>query len=358
MVRLFIVLAFLLATRYCDAAEQKSSNPPAALQWIEFPDSRFKLNGLPWFSENAPELWRLPKTARTRVPAGVWNRAVAPDGGRIRFVANTSRLAIRVQLVGNSGKPCYFDAFTNGISAGSGKVSGTNKVDLGLFESRESSTKEITIYLPNNHEVRVIAIGVDQDTVFKEPKPFSLPHPIVCYGSSVLQGTGATHPSMTYPAGIARRLNSDFVNLGFGGAGKAEPEVVELVSKVKASCYLFDLGKSYGPQGIEPYARMLKMIRTAHPTVPIFCITPIYSTKEASDPDYKKKSDELRAWMRQAVVNLQRSGDHYIFPVEGLDLIGPAEAALFADPLHPNDKGNEHISKRLAPIMREILLPL
>src|SRR5690606_10341165 len=152
----------------------------------------------------------------------------------------------------------------------------TEELELVLFENRTRTKKVVTIYLPNNHPVQISAIGLDRGAVIEEPKPFGIKLPIACYGSSVLQGTGADHQSMTYPAIVARKLNCDFVNLGFGGAGKAEPAVVQLVNEIEALCYIFDLGKSYGDQSIEPYARMLKAIRARHPHTPVICITPIY----------------------------------------------------------------------------------
>lgn len=228
-------------------------------------------------------------------------------------------------------------------------------MDLILFKKLDRKQRDITIYLPNNQEVRVMAIGLDPDAELKPARTFALPSPVVCYGSSVLQGTGAKHPATTYPAALARRLNLDFVNLGFGGAGKAEPEVVQLVASLDACCYIFDLGKSYGNPQIEPYARMLAAIRTTHPTVPIFCVTPIYSTKEVNEPEYLERSEKLRTLMRQAATDRQKAGDKHIFVVEGLDLFGKADEDAFNDPLHPNDEGNERMAKRLAPIVEKVL---
>src|ERR1017187_6659562 len=152
-------------------------------------------------------------------------------------------------------------AFSNGEYAGSVSVEGTQRVDLVLFEHKEHAWKDVTIYLPHNHEVRVFAVGLDSEAELRAPPAFALSRPIVCYGSSVLQGTGAAHPARTYPAATARRLNLDFVNLGFGGAGKGEVEVVALVNQLDACCYLFDLGKSYGAPTPERYNRMLDTIR-------------------------------------------------------------------------------------------------
>lgn len=326
------------------------------MKWIPFPHPQLELRGLPWYQENAPELWRLPKKNRSEIPNGAWNRAVAPDGGRIRFSSSTSRLAIRIEIAHAQKKPSVFDAYIDDQFAGSARATGPKTVELVLFEGRKREPKNITLYLPNNSEVRVLAVGVDAEADLKPAPGFALKAPIVCYGSSVLQGTGSDHPAKTYPAVLARRLNLDFVNLGFGGAGKAEPAVVALVNQLDASCYIFDLGKSYGNQTKEPFVQMLATIRAAHPTVPIFCVTPIYSTKEIDEKEYREKSINLRNMMRAAAVARRNAGDKYTFVVEGLELFGPADKALFRDPQHPNDEGNELMGQRLVPIVKKEVL--
>jgi hypothetical protein len=327
----------------------------ATLRWLPFPGPQLELRGLPWFQENAPELWRLPQSARSKIPAGVWNRAVAADGARLRFTSTTSRLAIRVQTTPNQAKPCFIDAYSDTEYAGSARVLGAQPAEFMLCERQDRGRKNITAYLPNNHALRVLAVGIDADAEVQPPPAFAARAPVVCYGSSVLQGTGAAHPAKTYPAAMARRLNLDFVNLGFGGAGKAEPAVVALVNQLDASCFIFDLGKSYGNQEKEPYARMLATIRAAHPTVPILCVTPIYSSNEAIDPAYLEKSVRLRNLMREAAVERRQAGDPFTFVVEGLELFGPADRKLLRDPQHPNDEGNELIAERLAPIVAKMV---
>lgn len=338
----------------------RSADLPAAaggaIDWIAFPSPQLELRGLPWFDENAPELWRLPRSAQQRVPARVWSRAVAPGGGRIRFSSTTSRLSIRVEVVQAQKKLAYFDAYVDGEPAGSAGATGPKTAEIVLFSGRDRRPKQITIYLPHTSEVRVSAVGLDAGASLGPAAAFALPAPLVCYGSSVLQGTGSDHPAKTYPAVLARRLNLDFVNLGFGGAGKAEPEVVALVNRPAVSGFLFDLGKSYGAQPKEVFARMLADIRAVHPTVPIFCITPIYATREAREPAYEKLSEDLRTLMRTAAVERQAAGDRHLHVIEGLDLFGPADQALFKDPLHPNDEGNVRMGERLAERLRDVLV--
>jgi hypothetical protein len=353
---LISLAASLLAPPGMNAAAPPPSDKATDIKWIALPDARLEIRGLPWLEENAPDLWRLPGSAKTKVPTAVWNRAVAPDGGRIRLSCNSTLLALRVQAVTEHQRKCLFDAFVNGDYAGSVSAAGTQSVDLVMFEHTERAWKDITIYLPHTLEARVFAVGLDSDAELRSPPAFALNRPMVCYGSSVLQGSGAAHPGRTYPAAVARRLNLDFVNLGFGGAGKGETEVVALVNQLDACCYLFDLGKSYGVPTPERYNRMLDAIRASHPAVPIFCVTPIYSTKEENEPDYKKRSEDLRNLMRQAATERRQAGDKLMFVVEGLDLFGKADQALFTDPQHPNDAGNERMAERLAPVLEKVVL--
>jgi len=357
----FVFLGVLVTSAFAaekaPADNAKPSAPTAGeVRWLPFPGPQLELRGLPWFKENAPELWRLPQSARSQIPLGVWNRAVASDGGRIRLSSTTSRLVIRVQTVPAQTKPCFIDTYINGDYVDSAKALGAQPTELLLFEGKGRGQKNITLYLPNNHQIRVLAVGVDADAELRPPPAFAVKSPIVCYGSSVLQGTGAAHPSKTYPAALARRLNLDFVNLGFGGAGKAEPAVVDLVNQLDASCYIFDLGKSYGNQPKEPYARMLATIRAAHPNVPILCVTPIYSTNEPKDPAYLEKSVRLRTMMREAAMERRMAGDKFTFVVEGLELFGEADKKLFRDPQHPNDEGNELIAQRLVSMVEKVVL--
>ena len=325
------------------------------LRWITFPDPALALSGLPWFSVNAPELWRFPLGAKDRIPSAVWTRAVAPDGGRIRFSSTTTRLMLRVQTMPKQIRPCFIDVYIDNVFAGSARVLGTRPTEFELFAGRERAMKNITLYLPNNHEVRVHAVGLDVEAPLQPPSAFAVKAPVVCYGSSVLQGTGAAHPGQTYPAALARALQLDFVNLGFGGAGKAEAAVVELVNQLDASCFILDLGKSYGDQDREAYVRMLAALRAGHPRAPILCVTPIYSSKEPNEPPYREKSERLRAMMREAALARRQAGDALTLVVEGLELFGPGDAALLHDPQHPNDEGNALIARRLAPVVRRAL---
>src|ERR1051326_9008683 len=67
------------------------------MEWINFPDPRLPVFGLPWFTETSPELWRLPARLKERVPPAVWGLSQSPSGGRIRFATDSPSVGIRLR---------------------------------------------------------------------------------------------------------------------------------------------------------------------------------------------------------------------------------------------------------------------
>jgi hypothetical protein len=203
--------------------------------------------------------------------------------------------------------------------------------------------------------VTAVAIGVDASAEVGAPAPFAHKLPIVFYGSSIAQGASASRPGMSYEAILARRLNLDYVNLGFSGSGKAEPEVVDLVRRVQACCYVFDLGKSYRTQPAEVYIQMLHRVREARADVPLVSITPIFSTREFYDGGYAELSRHVRDVVTDATRQLIDAGDGDLHLVNGLDLLGPADADAYQEGVHPTDLGFVRIADRLEPLLRRLL---
>jgi len=362
-----------VADRVVDAAAAKgrSVRPAAkkkirgrAMKWINFPDDSLALSGLPWFQQNAPRLWRFPVDGADKLPDRVRKLMRYPDGGRIRFASNTSELKLRVtaphvQSMGNmSPFGCRgFDAYVAGTYWCSATVGSTGVQELTFFQGASRELKQITIYLPTFQDVTVLAIGLAGDANIGPPTPYAIDRPVVFYGSSIAQGASACRPGMTYEAILARRLDLDFVNLGFSGAGRAEPEVVDLIAQIDACCFVFDLGKSYRMQPEQVYGAMLDTIRAAHPSTPMICLTPIFSTREFYDASYTELSRYTRDVMRRAATKRMEAGDKALYLVEGLDLLGQSDADAFHEGVHPTDLGFMQIADRLEPMLRSALFP-
>jgi hypothetical protein len=200
----------------------------------------------------------------------------------------------------------------------------------------------------------IIAVGVDGEARLEKARSFAVASPVVYYGTSITQGGCASRPGMSYQAILGRMLNIDFVNLGFSGNGKGEPEVAEAVSQIDASCFVLDFAQNNGTVVSlrEVYGPFLDRLRKAHPETPILAITPIFSTREASGAS---QNEGMREHIRQVVSQRIGAGDRNLQVVEGTDLLGPSRSDGLVDGTHPNDLGFQWMAEGLAPRLRRVL---
>jgi lysophospholipase L1-like esterase len=332
-----------------------------AIFWREFPNSNFLVNGLPFWQENLPDFFRLPKSLQNKVRKPVWNLSKSPSGGRIRFRSNCTTLAIKLQYPHLSNMKnmhtfgqCGVDLYINNTYIRTAVPTDSTYIRFVFFENQKAEMRNITLYLPLYMGVKIIAIGVNPKAIFDKPMPFATEKPVVYYGSSITQGGCASHPGMSYQAIISRNLNIDFVNQGYSGNGMGEPEIAEVITQIDASCYVLDFGvnlpsadslaKVYGP--------FLNILRTKRPKVPIIAITPIYNTHEFWEPN---KATFMRDVIRKEIASSRMKGAKNILLVEGLELLGPDYADAFVDGVHPNDLGFLAMAERLQPYLARML---
>jgi lysophospholipase L1-like esterase len=201
----------------------------------------------------------------------------------------------------------------------------------------------------------VLGIGLDADAVIEAPKAFAVAKPIVFYGTSITQGGCASRSGMSYQAILGRKLNLDFVNLGFSGNGLGEPELAQAVASIDASYYVLDLAQNNPTVESlkQNYAPFIETIRSKHPETPILVITPIYAAHEATTPD--AKLDGMRVLIREVVAQRIAAGDRNIQIVEGTDLLGPTRGDGLVDGTHPNDLGFEWMAEGLSARISNVL---
>jgi len=325
------------------------------MRWQHFPCDPLECSGLPWMDENAPDLWRLPRRLADALPVGVLRQARFASGASLRLRADTSELRLRVRRPSES-PASGLDVYVNGQFWSTARVPEGGETEVVCFAGASRKRKDTAVYLPLRCELQILAYGIDDDAVCEPSRSFAGEKPLVLYGSSIAQGIGASRPGMAYAAILGRSLDSEYVNLGFGGAGKAEAEVVSLVSEVEACCYVLDLGKSYGHQAAEPYTAMLGTLRQDHPGIPIVCITPIFASLELYSSEYVELSRHTRAVVRESIAARIAQGDNLLFLVEGEGLLSSQDSdALSGDALHPNDLGHSLIAQRVRPAVEAAL---
>lgn len=334
------------------------------MQWIGFPEERFTVSGLPWWRETAPKLIRLPRRYEGRVRPPVWSLAQSPSGARIRFATDATALGIRAHFphlghmnnmprVGQLGVDLYVDGrywrplFPSGDDP---------DLEAVAFGGRPAKRREICLYLGLYAPVEIRAIGLSEGASIEPPAPFAVDRPVAYYGSSITQGGCASRAGMSYQAIVSRALNVDFVNLGFSGNGRGEPELAEAMAEIDASCYVIDFAVNCPTleECRERYAPFLARIREERPETPILCVTPIFSTNEVLNPE-SAKQEPMREIVRAAVAERVAAGDRKIRLVEGCALLGPDDREGLIDQTHPNDIGFLSMARGLQPHLKAAL---
>jgi len=334
------------------------------IRWISFPDSSFELNGLAWFDENTPDLFRLPKRLQEIVRGPVWDLAQSTSGALVRFKSDCSLLAIRyanlrmsgmknMHVFGQSG----VDLYTDNTYIGTAIHGERTDVEHVYFKEASPEDREHVLYLPLYNGLRVEAIGVNSSATIKKASPFAVPKPVVFYGTSITQGGCASRAGMSYQAILCRNLNLGHINLGFSGNGKGEKEVADAVAEIEASCFVLDfMANNKDWETLEEvYEPFVRIIREKHPETPIILVTRIYAARESSllgGHDFiEAKRDVIRRTYKQLIA----AGDKNLSLVEGYSLLGPNDVDGLVDGSHPNDLGFQLMADRFAPIIVKTL---
>jgi lysophospholipase L1-like esterase len=359
--RLPLVLFLISAISQLTAQQQQQS-----LRWLQLPNPQVEVDGLPWYRENGGELSRLPMMLKNSFRKPVWDLAQSPSGARLRFRTNSSTLAIRLEYphppnmtnmhaFGQTGADLYIDGVYRNTAIAAKDSKPGQVQEHSFYKDEPRVERQITLYLPLYTPVKIVGLGLDTDARIDSAEPFKLSKPIVFYGTSITQGGCASRSGMSYQAILGRALNIDFVNLGFSGNGKGEPEMARTVAEIDAAYFVLDFAQNNPTVDSlkQVYAPFVDTIRSKHPATPILVITPIYSARESWSKD--ERLDQMREVIRQVGAQRIAAGDRNLQIVEGTDLIGPSRGDGLVDGTHPNDLGFEWMAEGLAQRISKVL---
>jgi hypothetical protein len=323
---------------------------------LHFPDKRLTLSGLPWFSKDKPLLCRLPARLKDSFRKELWDLALQPSGGRIRFRTDSQKLTLKAECadwyvmyhitsIGENG----FDVYVDGLYRGSTDPIGPDRKVVGSWDLGSPGVeKEVTLYMPLYKGVRIDEIGLDEKASVKPPGSFSLAGPVVFYGTSITQGGCASNPGMSYPAILSRRLKVDFVNLGFSGNGHGDESVARAMTEIKASAFVLDYWANVDADQFEKtLPPFVDILRRSYPQTPILVTGPYYTVK-GFDEKMRKVAEDFVAARRGA-------GDKNIAFVDGLQMINRETTYALVDGLHCNTLGFQLMADALETPLREAL---
>ncbi|HUU42768.1 MAG TPA: SGNH/GDSL hydrolase family protein, partial [Planctomycetota bacterium] len=339
------------------------------LVWHSPKDAPFRIAGFAWW-ETDRAYRRMPVAPPEPLPEAVDKLADWTAGGQIRFRSDSKRVAVRVTLTDKADMnhmpatgQCGFDCYIG--SVGEQRFVGVTKYDhhqVGyehkLYEVAEPVMRSFTLNFPLYMGVREVHVGLEADAEVLAPDPYESDGRVIVYGTSITQGGCAARPGMCYTNILSRRIHREFINLGFSGSGRGEPEVARTVATI-ARPALFVLDYEGNAGGIEPLTRtfpeFIRILREAHPSVPILALSHIRFAGESVNPKALAARLERRDFQKKIIDDLRAAGDVNVHFLDGSDVLGEDFDECTVDGVHPTDLGFLRIADAVTPVIRGIL---
>ncbi|MCW8129487.1 MAG: SGNH/GDSL hydrolase family protein [Planctomycetota bacterium] len=349
----------------------------AELDWRDLHAAPIRLSGFPWF-EQERIYRRLPLKPAEPLPEAVHWLSFCTAGGQASFRTNSTRLAIRVKLTGHPDSwnitpvgQCGFDAYlgergTAGPAraryAGSAQVAmGKDTYCSWLYEGLPAEPRTVTLNFPLYKGVERAEIGLDPGAQVSAPPPWAKPGPVIVYGTSITQGASASRPGMAFTNILSRRLNLDFVNLGFSGSGLCEPEVARTIAAMPLShepAAIFldcDSNIRSTPLLKERHPAFLKILRARWPAVPLLVASKPPFMTETHHPEIEAYRLERRDFLKGLVEDLRAAGDARVRFQDGGDFYGDDWDECTVDRRHSTDLGFYRMAAVLEPLLRSMI---
>ncbi len=328
------------------------------VQWHNIPSAPFSVHGLAVVEKD--KFYRLPEGLMAQVHDGLTSLARHTSGGRIRFRTDSPYIAYRSKSFGGGLMPHMpltgisgADLFVNGVSITTFRPMNP-RADWfeGVANICGDGMKDIEINLGLYNGVKEIWIGVQQGCTLEAPRAYTLPDPVVYYGSSITQGGCASKPGNAYPAFISRWLDSDFINLGFSGNAKGEPIMAQYIASLKMSAFVLDY--DHNAPSVEHLAEthypFYKIIRNAQKDLPIIMVSMPDTDKNPEDAD-RRREVIMNTFMRA-----RSEGDQKVWFVDGRMLWGGRDRdCCTMDGTHPNDIGFYRMAEGILPSVKAAL---
>ena len=303
---------------------------------------------------------RLPPEVAETVNEGVLILHANTAGGRVRFVTDSTRIAVCVW--GDGGLPTENGAYMNkgsldiyadgrfvGVTRGGNDFPHTYYEDI-KGELSEKKERTFTIYMPNYGEIHKLYIGVLKGSVLKAAPDYEYEKPVLYYGSSITQGGCASRPGLTYESFIERMGGINYINLGFSGRAHGELTMADYISGLDISVFVMDYDhNARDPEDLrnthEPF---YKRVRERCPDLPIIMISmPKYDLMEK---DYKRY-----LVIKETYENAVAAGDKNVYLIYGRDLLEGIESDGLCDGCHPNDLGFKSMAEGIYPYLAKLL---
>lgn len=338
----------------------------AEVIWHDVRKEPFSLHGF-YEPLTEPFFRRLPEDVAEATSEGVKLLSRESAGGRVRFSTNSPYIAIRAKFkaVGRSShltllSSAGFDIYIDGEFGSRFVKEFRMPYDMGdtyeqIVYLEGAKSRTYTVNFPVHSVVETLEIGLKPDASVGAPTPYRSYDPVIFYGSSIVHGTAATRPGLTYPAILSRDMNLDYRNVGFSGMAKGEKAIVDWMATLPMSVFVCDYDhNSPTVEHLEnTHYALYEAIRAKNPDVPFIMVTrPDYWTLPGEQEIILKKRDVIMT----SYLKARATGDKNVYFIDGISFnVGPNQYDNTVDAVHPNDTGFVKMANSIGAVIRHAL---
>lgn len=316
---------------------------------------------------------RMPLDVAEKVSKDVYRISQMTPGCRVRFRTNSEFIAFHADipyeekynsesLLVRSGFDIYFKE--NGKYMCRGILAPSEAEGKPYHEARwkySGEMKDVVIFFPRNCHISNFYIGLQEGCTLDYPSEYKYKKPVLFYGSSIVHGCGSSRPSSSYPCLISRRLDCDFINLGFGGAAKGEIPMMEYIAEQDMSVFVYDYDHNApSPEHLrDTHFRGYEIFRKKHPDTPVIMASKV-DYHHSTTGEYLH-SDVSENAVRRGIIleSYNRAlalGDKNVYFVDGREIYpeDKREECTF-DGCHPSDVGYQLMADAFGGIIAGLL---
>jgi lysophospholipase L1-like esterase len=336
------------------------------ITWFDPRAAPFRLVGFPWIDKEKVYR-RLPLQPKWPIRLAVNDLANSTAGGQIQFQSDSAKILLRVKLRQSSGMyhmpatgQSGFDLYVGGPFKqrylATSKFSATTKdYEVTLFNASKGN-RHFTLNFPLYNGVESVEIGVMAGATIAPPLPYASDGRVVVYGTSITQGGCASRPGMAYPNILSRRINQEFVNLGFSGNGKGEPALAKLINQIDhKKLIILDYEANAGETIRKTLAPFVDLLRAHDKDIPILIMSKIRYAGELNSHSQLETARGRAKFQADFVRARQAAGDKNIHFLNGGSLLGEHAHECTVDGVHPTDLGFMKMAEAIQPMIKTII---
>ncbi|MCU7694778.1 SGNH/GDSL hydrolase family protein [Haoranjiania flava] len=311
---------------------------------------------------------RLPAALNGNARAPVWALGKNTSGLAVRFRSNTTSVSAKWELLQNNHMDHMTDVGIKGLDlyawesgrwqfVNSARPTGKSN-EKPIISHMAMKEREYLLFLPLYDGVTKLEIGIDSAAVIAQPA-LELPQSkkaVVVYGTSITQGGCANRPGMSFTNILMRKLNREFINLGFSGNGKLDYEIAEVMAnKHDAGLFILDfIPNVHASQIKERTGRFVNIIRSKNKTTPLLFVETIMFPHAVFDKATHEVLTIKNKALYEEYLKVKNSGDKNVYYLSGKNLIG-ADGEATVDGIHLTDLGYMRMADALYPVIKNIL---